>query len=73
MRYGIYFVDADDLNVDADDLSFNDVKELANDFWQGNDTYELSIALIKAINNDEINTENGFIFMVDLLEETILN
>ena len=73
MRYGIYFVNADDIEIDGEDFGFNAVREAANDFWQGNDVYELSLALIRAINNDEVNTENGFIYLVDLLEGVILS
>ncbi len=73
MRYGIYFVNADDIDVNSEDFGYDAVKEAAIDFWQGNDIYELSIALIKAINNDEVNTENGYIYMVDLLQGIILN
>jgi hypothetical protein len=73
MRYGIYFVNADDIEIDDEDFGFDMVREAANDFWQGNDVYELSLALIRAINNDEVNTENGYIYMVDLLEGVILS
>jgi hypothetical protein len=73
MRYGIYFVNADDIEIDDEDFGFDMVREAANDFWQGNDVYELSLALIRAMNNDEVNTENGYIYMVDLLEGVILS
>lgn len=73
MRYGIYFVSADNIDTNDEDFGFDMVREAANDFWQGNDIHELSMALINAINKDEVNTENGFIYMVDLWQGTILN
>lgn len=73
MRYGIYFVDADDIDTNNEDFGYDMVKETAKDFWTGNDIYELTIALIKAINNDEVNTENGFIYLVDTFQGIILN
>lgn len=73
MRYGIYFVNAEDIDINDEDFGFDMVREAANDSWQGNDTHELSMALINAINKDEVNTENGYIFMVDLFQGIILN
>jgi len=71
MRYAIYFVDAED--IDINDFSYQDVRDAAVDHWLGNDIYELSVQLIRAINADKVNTENGYVFMTDELQGIILS
>jgi hypothetical protein len=73
MRYAIYFVDAEDIDINADDFGYDTVREAARDYWLGNDTYELSTQLIRAINADEVNTENGYIFLTDQLQGIVLS
>jgi hypothetical protein len=73
MRYAIYFVNADQIDINDDDFGYDAVRDAAHDFWIGNDTHELSVQLIQAINKDEVNTENGFIFLTDELQGIILS
>jgi len=73
MRYAIYFVDAENIDINADDFGYDAVREAARDYWLGNDTHELSTQLIRAINKDEVNTENGYIFLTDQLQGIILS
>ena len=73
MRYAIYFVDAENIDINADDFGYDAVREAAHDYWIGNDTHELCVQLIQAINRDEVNTENGYVFLVDQLQGIILS
>ena len=73
MRYAIYFVDAENIDINSEDFGYDAVRESAHDHWLGNDIFELSVQLIQAINSDEVNTENGYIFLTDQLQGIILS
>lgn len=73
MRYAIYFVDAEQIDINSEDFGYDAIRESAHDHWLGNDIYELSIQLIRAINNDDVNTENGYVFLTDQLQGIVLS
>lgn len=73
MKYSIYFVDADQIDINDEDFGYDVIREAAHDEWQGNDFHELSIQLIQALNRGEVNTENGYVFLCDRLQGIVLS
>jgi len=59
-KYAIYIVDPSDVDGDISELGYDEVKNLAVDYYKGDDMEELLRQLVGGLNDDSISDQNFF-------------